>query len=204
MWREMYLRNLATALGDSGAGKTLLDKNPGQTSWLPAFLRLFPELRVLIALRDPRDVILSLYFQNQPNTNCLTLEQHARVYRSVMEIWLAVREWEGLRWLETRYEDLVADLAGEGGRITNFLGLSWHENQAQFHRHNREKTVLSNNYSNVTQPIYNRAVGRWRHYEKYIAPALAILEPFCELYGYTGSARAKRELNVGQSTAAVK
>ena len=197
-WREMYLRSLATALGDPAAGKTLVDKNPSQTGWLPAFLRLFPELRVLIALRDPRDVILSLYFQNQANTNCLTLEQHARVYRSVMEIWLAVREWEGLRWLETRYEDLVADLAGEGGRITSFLGLAWHENQAQFHQHNREKTVLSNNYSSVTQPIYARAVGRWRHYEKYIAPVLPILEPFCELYGYGRSACGSGALSTAQ------
>ena len=64
--RELYVRNFATVLGAPVTGKALLDKNPAQTVWLPAFLRAFPELRVLIALRDPRDVIISLYFQDHP------------------------------------------------------------------------------------------------------------------------------------------
>ena len=56
-----------------------------------------------------------------------------------MDVWLAVREWEGLTWLETRYEDLVADLEKEGGRVTGFLGLEWHENQTRFYERNRGK-----------------------------------------------------------------
>lgn len=197
--REMYVRNMAMTLGAPTSGKTLLDKNPSQTAWLPAFLRMFPDLRVLIALRDPRDVILSLYFQNQPNTNCLTFEQHARVYVSVMEAWLAVREWEGLWWMETRYEDLVADLSKEGSRITKFLGLEWNEQQPKFYDYNREKAVGSNNYGNVTQPIYRRSVGRWRDYEKYFKPILPMLEPYCWMFGYetrvgrVGSAAASKK-----------
>jgi hypothetical protein len=165
-------------------GKTLLDKNPTVTGWLPAFLRMLPELRVLIALRDPRDVMVSLYFQDHPNTNFLTLELLARQYATVMDIWLAVRKWEGLAWMETRYEDVVVDLEKEGGRVTKFLGLEWHENQTRFHEHNREKPVMSTNYADVTQPVYQRSVGRWRHYEKQLAPILPVLEPYCVKFGY--------------------
>ena len=67
--REMYVRNMATILGMSITEKTLLDKNPSRTTWLPAFLRIFPELHVLIALRDPRDIMISIYFQDLESSN---------------------------------------------------------------------------------------------------------------------------------------
>ena len=128
--------------------------------------------------------MISLYFQDHPNTNYLTFEQLAQHYVSVMEVWLAVREWEGLAWVETRYEDVVADLRKEGGRVTEFLGLQWHENQAQFFDRNREKPILSTNYTDVTKPVYKRSVGRWRAYEKQLASVLPVLEPYCKKFGY--------------------
>ncbi|HTB63302.1 MAG TPA: sulfotransferase [Opitutales bacterium] len=182
--RELYINSMGVVLGTLPGGKTLLDKNPARTVWLPAFLRTFPELRVLIALRDPRDVIISLYFQDHPSTNPLTVEQLAYYYTLVMDCWLAVREWDGLTWMETKYEDVVVDPRKEGGRVTRFLGLEWHENQERFHEHNREKPILSNNYTDVTQPVYKRAVGRWRVYGKLLAPALSMLGPYCKKFGY--------------------
>ena len=182
--RQLYVRSLATVLEIPEKGKLFLDKNPSRTIWLPAFLRAFPELRVLIALRDPRDVMVSLYFQDHPNTNYLTFEELARHYSGVMDVWLAVREWEGLNWLETRYEDVVADLEKEGRRVNQFLGLEWHENQVKFHEKNREKPILSTNYADVTKPVYKRSVGRWRVYEKQLAAALPLLEPYCKRFGY--------------------
>jgi tetratricopeptide (TPR) repeat protein len=182
--RQRYLNILTKTAGPPAAGKVLLDKNPSRTIWLPAILRTFPELRVLIALRDPRDVMVSLYFQNQTSTNCLTWERLAQHYIYVMDIWLAVREWDGLTWMETRYEDTVADLPKEGSRVTQFLGLDWHPDQARFHESNREKPVMSTNYGDVSKPIYQRAVGRWKVYEKYLAPILPLLEPYCKKFGY--------------------
>ena len=89
---------------------------------MPLWLKVFPELRVLIALRDPRDVVLSCYFQNIPlnatNVNFLSFERLAKHYADLMDIWLAVREWEGFAWLEVRYEDTVAHLEKEGRRVT--------------------------------------------------------------------------------------
>ena len=164
--------------------KSFVDKNPPITAYLPAFLRAFPELRVLIALRDPRDVLVSCYFQTLVQVSHLSFEKLAQHYACIMDVWLAVREWEGLSWMETRYEDIVTDLQKEGTRVTNFLGLEWHENQASFHEKNRQKPVLSSNYNDVTQPVYRRSIGRWQAYEKYLAPALPALEPYCRTFGY--------------------
>lgn len=186
--RQLYVDALQQELGEPIDGRVLIDKNPSPTSRLPIWLRVFPELKVLIALRDPRDVLLSCYFQNIPlnatNVNFLSLERIARHYSDLMSIWLLVREWEGFAWQETRYEDLVSDLPAEGGRVTKFLGLDWHESQARFHEKSRQKQLYSPTYQDVTRPVYTRSVARWLQYEKHLAPFFPVLEPFCQKFGY--------------------
>jgi hypothetical protein len=146
-------------------------------------------LKVLIALRDPRDVVISCYFQNIPlnsaNVNFLTFDRLAKHYADLMGIWLLVREWEGFAWMETRYEDVVADLAKEGRRVTEFLGLAWHDDQAHFHEKNAAKQLYSPTYQDVTKPVYSRSVARWRAYEKYLSPILPALDRYCRAFGYS-------------------
>ena len=186
--RRLYIQALVRELGPAAAGKLLVDKNPSPTARLPLWLRVFPELRVLVALRDPRDVVLSCYFQNIPlnatNVNFLSLERVAKHFSDLMDVWLAVREWEGFAWLETRYEDTVANLEKEGRRVTDFLGLTWHEGQARFYEKSRLKQLYSPTYQDVTRPVYTRSVARWRAYEKYLAPIFPKLESYCRALGY--------------------
>jgi len=47
------------------------------------------------------------------------------------------------------------------------------------------RPVLSPTYAAVTQPVHNRAIGRWRHYADYLEPVLPILEPFVRALGYS-------------------
>ena len=186
--RKHYLQALRDETGAEMAGKLLLDKNPSPTARLPVWLRVFPELRVIIALRDPRDVVLSCYFQNIPlnatNVNFVSFERLAKHYADLMGIWLLVREWPGFGWLETRYEDIVADLPKEGRRVTEFLGLPWHPDQERYYEKTGVKQLYSPTYQDVTRPIYTRSVARWRAYEKHLAPILPALEPFCRKLGY--------------------
>jgi len=186
--RRRYIEAIHRELGGAAEGKLILDKNPSPTAKLRVWLRVFPELRVIIALRDPRDVVISCYFQNIPlnpfNANFLTLERAARHYANLMDVWLAVRQWEGLAWIETRYEDIVADLEKEGRRVTEFLGLGWHQAQAQFHEKSSKKQMYSPTYHDASQPVYARSVARWHAYEKHLAAVLPILEPYCRALGY--------------------
>jgi hypothetical protein len=186
--RQLYLQALCQESEAPTAGRLLLDKNPSPTARMPVWLRVFPELRVLIALRDPRDVVLSCYFQNialnAVNVNFLALDRLVRHYADLMDIWLAVREWEGFAWIETRYEDTVASLETEGRRVTGFLGLQWHEDQARFHEKSRAKQFFSPTYQDVTRPVYSRSVARWQRYERHLAPILESLAPYCRRFGY--------------------
>jgi tetratricopeptide (TPR) repeat protein len=191
-WRadlsRQYFKSLLREVSGELKAQVLLDKNPSPTTSLPLWLRVFPDLKVLIALRDPRDVIISCYFQNLPlttiNVNFLSLERTARHYADLMDVWLRMRELGGFDWIESRYEDIVGNLETEGRRVTEFLGLSWHPNQANFHEVARQKMVFAPTYEDVTRPVHKKAVGRWEHYAAALAPLQQRLAPYCRALGY--------------------
>jgi hypothetical protein len=186
--RQRYLKSLLREVTGEPAARMLVDKNPSPTLSLPLWLRTFPELKVIIALRDPRDVIISCFFLNimlnATNANFLSLERTAKHYADLMDVWLRMRELGGFDWIETRYEDVVNDLAGEGRRATEFLGRTWHEQQARYHETARRKFLFAPTYHDVTQPVYRRAMGRWERYAEVLEPWQARLAPYCRAFGY--------------------
>jgi len=188
--RRRYVKSLLREAPERSEARILLDKNPSPTLSLDVWLRVFPELKVIIALRDPRDVVISCYFLNimlnATNVNFLSLERTAKHYADLMDVWLRFRDLGGFEWIETRYEDVVASLESQGRRVTEFLGVSWHPRQAQYYETSRRKFLYAPTYHDVTQPVYSRAVGRWQRYAEALAPVQARLEPYCRTFGYMG------------------
>jgi tetratricopeptide (TPR) repeat protein len=186
--RHRYVKSLLREVRGPAHARLLLDKNPSPTMSLDVWLRLFPELRVVIALRDPRDVVISCFFLNimlnATNVNFLSLERTAKHYADLMDVWLRVRDLGGFDWIETRYEDVVENLEGESRRLTKFLGLKWHPDQARFYETARRKFLFAPTYHDVTQPVYRRAVRRWERYAEALAPVLPKLAPYCREFGY--------------------
>ena len=186
--RRRYAKSLLREIPGEVRAKMLLDKNPSPTMSLNVWLRVFPELKVIIALRDPRDVMISCFFLNimlnATNVNFLSLERTAKHYGDLMDVWLRMRELGGFDWIESRYEDVVVDMAAEGRKVTEFLGLTWHPDQARYHETARRKVLYAPTYHDVTQPVYTRAVGRWERYAEALAPMQARLAPYCKAFGY--------------------
>jgi tetratricopeptide (TPR) repeat protein len=189
MMRQRYWKSFLRETGGRADARVMVDKNPSTTSSLHLFLRVFPELKVIMALRDPRDTVISCFFQNlaltSANVNFLSLERTARHYADMMYIWLRLREVGGFDWVETRYEDMVNDLETEGRHVTEFLGLAWHAEQAGYYKAARRKFVFAPTYSDVTKPIYTRAVRRWEHYGEALEAVSGQLAPYCRAFGYT-------------------
>jgi tetratricopeptide (TPR) repeat protein len=186
--RRDYFRAMELSLGQPVAGRLLIDKNPSYTFLIPAFVRIFPESKFLIALRDPRDVVLSCFMQNIPLNQVgaayLSLESTTGEYTALMSAWQTIAPRLRNPHLEIRYEDMVDDLESVARKTLDFLGVSWDARVLGFDEHARQKMVRSPTYADVTQPVYKRAVGRWRNYQKYLEPHLAVLEPFVKAFGY--------------------
>ena len=97
-----------------------LDKNPAYNLTIPLVLRFFPEARLIVALRDPRDVVLSCYMRYLPlntvSVRFLDTKCTAERYALDMTAWLKYREMIEVPWCEIRYEDTVADAEGQAPR----------------------------------------------------------------------------------------
>lgn len=168
--RRDYLRRVRMLRGSFPANGLVLDKNPNLTDFLPFLLRPFPGLRLLVARRDPRDILLSCYrlpvLPQTGNIAWLREDHAAEEYRSVMAVWETLRDCLGddPGWLEVSYEDLSADLEGGARRVTAFLGLDWHPDQGRYREVRAGVRVASPSYDAVRAPVHRAGIGRWRRY----------------------------------------
>jgi Tfp pilus assembly protein PilF len=186
--RRNYFAAAGRFLGRPVSNRLLVDKNPLLTIWLPIIARVFPAAPIMVALRDPRDVCLSCFqlalAPGTANLAYLEIGRTVEAYTAVMAGWRALRGKLTSPWREVRYEDVVADLPGVARQTLEFLGLPWNDRVLRFNEHARQKTVRSPSYAQVGQPVYASAQGRWRHYQKYLEPHLAKLEPLVKAFGY--------------------
>jgi tetratricopeptide (TPR) repeat protein len=187
--RENYLQILEKFLEAPIANRLLIDKNPSFTFLIPHFIRIFPETKFLVALRDPRDVCLSCFMQpfypvGQVSSAYLTMEGTIKEYVELMTMYQTVSPLIENSRHEVRYEDTVEDLESVCRRVLEFFGLKWDARVLRFNEHAQTKIVRSPTYADVTKPVFKRAVGRWRNYEKYLAPHLEKLAPFAKAFGY--------------------
>jgi hypothetical protein len=98
------------------------EKTPEHTGHLPLIRRLFPEARIVAIYRDGRDVAASLsrmpWMSSDVYVNFMVWLYYNRVLRGVRE-----SGWSNLHWV--RYEDVVADPAGELEKVLDFLDLPY-------------------------------------------------------------------------------
>lgn len=187
--RNTYLNCHSQVLQEDLSQQTLLDKNPSLTVFIPFFLRAFPELKVLVPLRDPRDVLLSCYFQYLPvnpwSVHFLSLESTAKRFVNVMGYWTRIRELlPKSSWMEVRYESLVSEPEQELRRTLDFLDLPWHAGTLDYHS-NRQVTVHNApTYADVRNAPHQKAIGRWEKYNQQILPLRDLLEPVMADLGY--------------------
>ena len=184
-----YLAEVTRHTGVEATNKRVVDKMPLNIVDWGFVRRVFPAAPVIVALRDPRDVILSCFMQNfrvnQAKAHFLSVEGTARLYAAVMELWLHYRSDAGLDAIEYRYEDLVTDTEDVARRVFDFLGEPWDDSVLQYQSRASERFVSTPSYADVSTPIYDRSIGRWRNYARHLAPALPILAPFVREFSYS-------------------
>lgn len=181
---EMTENHLGTSIGN----RLLIEKDPLMSADFALPLRLFPEAKVLIALRDPRDVVLSYLFTMVPlnwsSAAAIDVTEACRFYADTMRHWLWWKPRLDWPCHETRYEGLIVDPIAELQAATGFLELTWEPSILDERRRSERKAVGTPTYDDITKPLYTRAVGRWRNYARHLEPGLALLEPMIRALGY--------------------
>ncbi len=173
--RAQAAKHLARLATLSQGASRVVDKHPDNVFFVGLIAALFPRARIICCHRDPRDNVLSCFFQqfSKAMTFATDLGDCALRWRETERIAV---HWERVlpeQVLHLQYEALVENLEGEARRLIEFIGLPWDPACLEFFK--TERSVNTPSTWQVRQPIYRSSAGRWRNYEAHIGKLTAAL-----------------------------
>jgi hypothetical protein len=164
--RKLYFDELEKA-SPPPAGTMVIDKNPLSMIRVPLIQRLFPDAKIILALRHPCDVVLSCFMQNFKPTEAmasfLDLANASRTYDRIFAYWEKCSTIFPLNVHMLRYEEMVEDVEASIRPLFEFLDLDWEE-QVLDHRTTAAARgfIRTPSYAQVTEKVYSSASGRWQ------------------------------------------
>jgi Sulfotransferase family len=172
---EAYLRWIS-ALAPEAVRVT--DKMPFNFLWTGLIHLAFPRAVIVHCQRQPIDVALSVHQTHfSPLVDLPTggkdLVFYYRQYERLMAHWRAVLPAD--RFLELRYEELIANPEPITRRLIAFCGLPWDD--ACLHPERNQRVVKTASKWQARQPVYRSSVDRWRRYEPWLGELRELLPP---------------------------
>ncbi|MDJ0926416.1 MAG: sulfotransferase [Gammaproteobacteria bacterium] len=172
---EAYLESARRAVPDSDF---FIDKLPLNFLYI-GFIRLaLPGAKIICLRRHPLDTVLSNFRQlfalrfSYYNYS-YDLEDTARYYLRFADL---MAHWDTVMpggMLQVNYEDLIADQEAQTRRMLDHCGLGWEAACLDFAKNTAPVSTAS--AVQVREPIYTRALSRWKKYEQQLEPARRIL-----------------------------
>ncbi|MGB5078587.1 MAG: sulfotransferase [Sphingorhabdus sp.] len=164
-----------------------VDMDPLKGTRLPFIARLFPEARILVMRRDPRDVVWSCFRTNfamsSGTLEYTTLERAARHYDALMRLTELAIERLPLKFHIVQYHRLVQAFDEETKAMCEFAGLEWTDAVRSFDRTAAQRGVSTASSGQVRRGLYD-GTRQWEAYAEYLEPILPTLQPWIEKFGY--------------------
>ena len=173
--RNLALRHLDALMGKDRTADRVIDKMPENTLYLGLIAAMLPRAKLIHCRRDPRDVALSCWMTHFAEMRWACDIDHiaSRIAENhrVMDHWCQVLP---VPIFELDYEAVVTDVEGVSRQLVEWCGLDWEPACLDFHKTRRP--VRTTSVAQVRSPIYGSSVGRWKNYERALAPLFAKVE----------------------------
>ncbi len=145
----------------------IVDKMPYNYFHIGLIYTLFPNAKIIHCRRDLRDVAVSIWLTDFEDvfwaSSIRNITTRFEEYLRMMNWWRRV--FPG-RIYDIDYEETVADLEPTARRLVDFLDLEWDD--ACLNPHMVNRPVKTASVIQVRQPVYQKAVNRWQHYQELI------------------------------------
>lgn len=170
---QEYLDRCKSVAGDT---PHFTDKMPHNFLDVGLIATLFPNARIIHCRRHPLDNSLSIFansmsdFHNNYKSDLARLGRYYRQYLKLMDHW---REILPGRIHELFYEDVVANTELNARAMIGYLGLEWEDGVML--RSGSQRSVRTLSQWQVRQEVYQTSKGKWRNYEKQLAPLVESL-----------------------------
>ena len=144
------------------------DKMLFNYQFVPLIMKLFPDARIIHVVRDYRDVALSCFAHNFSGYHPykFIISDIIFQFRAHLEI---MNRWKRLfpeNIITIEYERLVSYPTTVMSEIAKFIGISPNYDFTKFYE--SSTACITSSYSQVKQPLYRSAIGRWRSYQGII------------------------------------
>jgi tetratricopeptide (TPR) repeat protein len=182
--RAMYWQRVREA-GVQLDHSAFIDRMPLNGVVLCLVAKLFPDAKVLFAVRDPRDVVFSCFRRRFGMTSqmyeMLTPQSAAAYYDAVMSLVEIYRRKLPLAFLDVRYENIVSEFENEMRRICAYVGVEY-DLAVEACAISENVTALS--AVELARGLYPEGIGRWRRYEEQLKAIFPVVAPWTARFGY--------------------
>jgi len=186
--RHEYRNRLEREINSIESIPVVVDKLPLNAIALLHIFRLFPNAKIICALRDPRDCVFSCYQQrfgmNQAMFQFLNLETAVAYYDQVMTIISKIHDAGAFSMHFIRYEKIIQGFEDEVKALIDFLELEWEDALLDYQTTARSRSISTPSATQVIQPLYTSSIGKWSHYQEWIGSAFEPLDKWVEEWGY--------------------
>lgn len=168
--------DLISVRDKSGKAKRITDKMPGNYLNIGLIATMLPNAKIIHCCRNPMDTCLSNYKQNFMIGQYWSydLEEMGEEYLRYLDLMAYWHEQFPGRILDIYYEDTVGNLETQARRLVEHIGLEWDD--ACLEPHKQKRAVLTASKSQVTRPVYQSSVEKWKRYEEQMQPLVKVLE----------------------------
>lgn len=156
----------------------ILDKMPFNFQYASLILHLFPKSKIIWCTRNSIDNTVSIWRQffrgYHPYANDLhILGKYYCWHYSIMNRCLALNPDRVFR---IQYESVVNEFDTTILSLLEWMDLPWNPVCKEFHLNARRVDTASR--FQVNQPLYSTSLGRYQHYEPYLAPLIESLRNY--------------------------
>ena len=151
----------------------VVDKLPLTITELGFVKKIFPDAKIILALRHPCDVVISCFFSsfkmNRAMINFLSIKNTVDFYNKVLDLFEFYEKELNFEIIKIKYEDIVFDFENETKKLFKFLNLEYEQGINKFYETAQNRKMISTpSYSQVTSPLYSSSINRWKNYESLV------------------------------------
>ena len=174
------LESLRNAYATARNARIWGEKTPGHLLFLPHMYRLFPEARIIVTLRDPRDILLSYddrWGHGQRNTKFLM--EASAVVRHYFEHLRTIAAYPSEQICRVRYESLVSCPKDVLTSLCSFLDVEFEPGMLEFYRSHQiagRDGPDREHHRLLSRPVTSERVGRYK--AAFSATQIQLIEEF--------------------------
>jgi len=145
--------------------KTIIDKFPLNLIELGFIKSVFPNAKIILAIRHPLDCIISCVLTafkiNEAMLNFENLKTTSFFYNQVFGLLFKYIKFFNIKFHQVKYENIVLNFDDEIKKILNYLNLDFETNMKNFFETAKSRENINTpSYDQVTKPLYSNSINR--------------------------------------------